>query len=518
MHKPTTFAVVLLAAATSSALADPPRWCATPGAEQPSSYSLDDAFSTEYLYALPALAYATCWPTADAAAKSREIAAARAKWGKQLDVADDDWGDVLIWSKRMISDRSNPGVSFLDADAKRPMASLSPIEQLGRLTSISRSLGDDASYEADAFGPLLTEVGRLGYIERCIGSKNPIEWAMCQGDIDAFDHGKFVEQVRNDHKASAYSRIAMRVAYDQITRKLAQHAADVKALVASDPAYGKMFEIAAAQREVFANVDPTLVELAAAMDDARRANSNRAYEGCEDKVWKAWQTAVAAVPASGFAVATSAQGPEMSRAITMAAARTIEHDPAAYLASIALVTCAGRNGSNGMMQALVQAAHESPGARGPRTLAASAIYGAGLQLDDRDAKLAPIQLERHWVLRGSSHDGYGRGIVASVTKTDDGLQIEFAETFAKALSCTKEVETGRIGGFDTAGRFYYEKKCLEEKMVTYETTPAPVTVDAHFVAGIKPGAVVLVYGGAITAVWPKNGAKTPSYVFGVPVK
>src|SRR5262249_35123590 len=110
-----------------------------------------------------------------------------------------------------------------------------------------------AYYLADALP--LTESGRLAFLERCTGpggagdEARAVEWAICQPDIDALDLGKLAAEIRGEAVRPLADRLALRLSAASVVGRLPAHAAKVKQLVASDPAYAKLFEIARTARK-----------------------------------------------------------------------------------------------------------------------------------------------------------------------------------------------------------------------------------------------------------------------------
>src|SRR5262249_10139424 len=155
----------------------------------------------------------------------------------------------------------------------------------------------------------------------------------------------------------------------------------------------KLLDIAAATRREWQDLsrsDAQLIDLAAAMDDARATSSRKAFSGCEERTWSAWKAAVARIPAKKF----EGMHDDRQHAVSFvdAAMGPIVGEPRAYLASVALSTCMSvgqeSNAKRDMLVRLLgDALRRWPGFRGPRTATQTAILGAGIGFDDRDAKL-----------------------------------------------------------------------------------------------------------------------------------
>lgn len=464
-----------------------------------------------------ALVTNTCQPDSDAKAAAAKLTEARARWGKRLDLTEDEWADAAEWAS---APQSNRGFKSTIArpDQKTPWSRLPPIDQYQLLLDAS----NDRNYMADAMGPQLSELGRLGYVMSC--TKEPyivntgVGNALCAGDIEALDRAKMIAEVRAD-KHGGYERMMMRFVLLRLDDRLKAHDARVKALVAKDEAYGKMIDVAKQARKTWATTaDPKLVELAQAMDDARVSNSNKAYAGCYDKTWAAFSGVVAKLPAKAFGnmnldPQTHGYG-EQAMSVVVAA-------PNGYLAGLAHMLCgkADKEKPDPWFGLLSDALMWYPGHRGPRTAAQTALIDANLTLDDRSEKI-DYGLERHeWASVYTSAKGdFGRGVIDSVKVTGDKATITFAKVIEQQNQCVASKPTRRLLRIDSSGNFIYDSVCTSSKVVTVNTASAPVTVPTKFLGGVKKGMTVLVQTGAVFIAWPKNGAKLPSAVLGVAVK
>ena len=455
-----------------------------------------------------------------------ELEAARTRWSKRLGMIDDDWVDAAAWAASDVGSRRGLD-SYIKIDLdKRPWSSLSPVEQYAGITrgsGISGTAMLDYTYFADALGPKISLAARLGYIKHCLDSNaTPVDWALCQPDIDAFDMNALSAELRADKAGDGFTKMTIRLVADGYARsRFPAHAADVKKLIAKDPAYAKLFELSANARKDWNQrwaADAALVALASAMDDANATHSRRALEGCDEKAWKAWQAAVAKVPAKTFAgMHDDLDNGDLMYDAAMTALLT---NPEVYLAGEAYALChAGDAKKDFFTKLLGDTLARWPGHRGPRNSAIVAIMKAGIELDDRDAKLDYPDVYRQWFPNGSgTHGGGAFGAVSKVKASGKSTHLEFAAVPVKVEQCSKEVVTHRIERIRDDGTLVYERRCLSSKMVTVNRASTPTDVDARFAAGLKPGMVVSVIEGVMIAAWPSNGAKQPSIVFGVGVK
>ena len=481
--------------------------------------------------ALSNLVARICRPEPDDKEHVDEFEAARKKWSARLDLTDADWADVAEYATLGV--RVGGEVDLLvrpgeDASQARRHA-WSSFDALDQWAWIARDMGEsgsltlDHNYLVDALGAKLTEVGRLAYIRGCIQSRNPVQWAMCQGDIDRLDVKKLAAELRANKDYGGHEKTRVPIAVDDHKRLLVEHAAKVKKLIASDAGYAKMFEAAQATRKEWEGryqTDAASIDLAAQMDDARATHSRKAFAGCEDKTWAAWKTAVATVPAKKY------EGMHEDRANGKAfidtAIAPITTNPKTYLASIALVTCMTVGQEQAKPDVLIRMLGKElqywPGFRGPRTATESAILTAGITLDDREAKIEyPVQ-SRPFGRHDVDLSGGGEGVIAKLKPSGKTVTVEFKKQMVKQVQCAETKRTNRVTQILSNGTLIYELICLRNETVTVNKASDPVTVNARYLEGVQPGMHVLVTEDVATAVWAKPGAATPTMVFGVPLK
>ncbi len=513
-------AVLLVVADTSAAHAAKPAWCKSAGDASLNVYgSLEDVFKEDdprdALYTLVA---ASCFPDSDAQAAASRLEAARKEWSQKLHLTEADWADVAEWATRSQGERNSP--TIYPSDPKLAWSKYTPVDQYGGI--INSQTGDssrvaDPAYVADALGERLGQAGRLGYITVCLGSRaQPVEWAMCQPDLDAFDAKQLSDELRGDTTHDGFQRTTVRIEGFLIAPKLAERAAAVKALVDKDPAYGKLFTIAKEQRQAWLKVDPSYVALMSGIDDARVTGSRRAAEGCAERTWSAWKTVVASIPAERFG---KIQG-EPGNSFLEQAAALIVGTPHGYLASLALHLCGSLDEKpDYLIRSLGGAMSRWPGYRGPRTATHTAILTAGIELDDRDAQLEYPDVSRPWIHGSSGSSGGGTGVIAGLKSSGATATIEFAKVKSTQKECTKGRRTNRITQIRSDGGIVYEYICEATRTVTINEPPAPPqTVKARYAEGLKKGQLVAIAEDVVTVAYPKSDAGKPAMVAGVPVK
>jgi hypothetical protein len=504
--------MLAMVGAMRTASADVPAWCKQLGLEHDWARDLEEAIHQDDTRALTTLINLTCRPDDRSKAKDKELGEARARWSKRLDLTDADWADAAAWT-------GSDNTLIPSPPDKLAWSTLNPIDQYRAIQFAESSrVETNVDYIADAFGQHLTETGRFGYIEACVSRKDDAaHWAMCQGDLDQFDPKKMVAELRSDTTHKPYERFVLRLKLDGFGDMLKKHAAALKDLFAKDSAYKKIFDVAAQARKDWSNTDAALADLVLQMDDARATNSRKAYDGCIDKTWPAFQAAVATIPAKAFANVKD----EHDKLLVNQYAEILAATPNGYLASVALAWCMhGLERGDRLTGAIRDATNYWPGFRGPRTAAQSALYQTAIVFDDRDTKFSPGEVRHNWQIWATDTNGTDEGtaVVAKVTTKGEVTTIAFTKQSGKQTHCTNYKESTKIRGFDSAGGIVYEGTCLKEETETIDMTHDPLPVNTRYIAGVKPGVVVHVMKDVVEVVFPKAGAKVPSYVLGVAVK
>lgn len=523
-----------------AALAAPPAWCKGMAAND--RYDLTDLSKglEDLEDVLVTFAYATCSPTPEAEANKDQIAKARAAWSKKLLMTEDDWADVIEFSEMRAPERKWGNIAVnkngqemgIGDSLKRPWTGFDAVDQWAIISNDVGGSGDftlDDNYFVDSLGPNLTETGRAAYIKTCIKENNPVQWAMCQADIDRLDYTKLAAELRALKTYTGAPKMIIRVQVQKLKADLVKHAASVKALVAKDAGYQRLFDVAKTVNADWTTrytKDAGLVALAQEMDDARATNSRKAFAGCQDKSWNAFKTAAATVPAKSFEGMTNDRMNNKSFADD--AMGPLVSNPNVYLAAVAMVTCNTKGlekdgRSDETISRLAGAMNRWPGFRGPRTSTESIIMTTGVELDDRDAKLDYPGVRRAFSSSGGqgkniNENKSGDGTLASVKKSGDTALLTFKKQLVKQEQCATVKHSNRISMIRSDGVIVYQSSCTSWETITVDKAPDPQTVYAKYVDGLKPGMRVLVIGDVVAGAWASAKAKVPSMVFGVAVK
>ena len=485
----------------------------------------------ELTRAVPAILQALCFPDDDARKQRAAIEAARQTWMRRLVVNERDWAtDIVAWGNLRYADRMAALRDSVGPTPGTAWTGMAPIEQWALLRmSIAASSAFAARpgafyYIADALA--LTEAGRLGLIERCLSDgdePDPVGWALCQPEIDALDPGKLGAEIRGEAGRSAPERMTIRLAAEKLLRRLPAHAANVKQLVAKDPAYAKLFELAKTARTEWSERAASRADLVAAvlaMDDARVTRSRKATEGCAARIWPLFADAVGKLPPKRF----ENLRPEPGTTFLATAVGAVLQDADAYLAANALVACEGA--ADHLLKQLRSGLTNWPGFRGPRTAALTAIHLANLTPDRRGEKIDVPRVALDLAI-GSDEptdgarqagSGSGAGVIASVVGQGDTVRVTFQATSEVQDHCVSRRTTHRISRIDSSGNFIYESVCTQWKAERVDTTSRPVTIVKRYAGGLQPKRYASIVGGVPEAVWAKASSPTPLAAFGVLLK
>lgn len=541
---PILFALVAATAAAAPSVAQarpapaPHAWCK--GLQEDSSLAdasdLKDALDPEAHAgrAIPAIQQALCYPSEAARGKRDALEAARRTWMQRLVADERDWATELVaWGNLRYEERMATLQRTVHPQEHVAWSAAGPIEQWALIrtrsgASAAFALQPGAAYYlADALPP--TEAGRLAFLERCLleggdgDAPRPVEWAICQPDLDALDLGKLAAELRGETGRSLADRIALRAAAGEVQRRRPQHAARVKQLVARDPAYAKLFELARAAREEWRAGAAARAELLAAvraMDDARATGSRKALEGCSARAWPLFAGAAGKLPAKRL---ENLRG-DASRAQTFfdAAIGAILQDPDAYLAANALLACEGA--ADHLLSALRDGLSYWSGFRGPRTAALTAIRLAALVPDRRGETIElpmvklPLAIEHKERSVDQLRRGTAIGVIAKVTAQGDTVRVTFPARSEVQDQCVSRRTTNRISRIDSSGHLHYESVCTQWKAVRVNTTIPPVDVPKRYAAGLAPKRHVSIIAGVPEAVWAKASSPTPLAAFGALLK
>jgi hypothetical protein len=513
----TVFGSLVAMSLTASVASAAPDWC-----KDASNYGVSEATKYDWKWleqddashAMRILVGAYCRPNQDTERDAKLVDAAFKNWSAKLSMSESDWADAVAYMN------ARYGGNLAVTNPKAGWSKWSPIDQyIGIQASSSVNPPYDQSYVADALDDKLTALGRAAYVKYCVHSQSNVAFAMCQADIDAYDRKAIAAELRSDATHDAWSKMSIRLDLYALDKKLAEHAKKVKALVASDQAYSKMFELAAAARKEFASkVDPKLLELVLALDEAKLTKSRKASDGCFAKTWPAFQAAVSALPAKAYDGLIDDRLKARTSPMEQALALVVQ-SPNGYLAGSALYYCTSFDDKQDFLSRMLGVVMAySPGYRGPRNAAHMAIRAANITLDDRDARLTYPDLTRSMSANASAGGG-GKGEIAKVTIKGDTAVIEFANVKTKQQDCIKGHETRRLRQIQSDGTLVYEYVCDQWKTVTIDQPPfAAQTVKSIYATGLKKGMFVHTTEDVVTHAYAKNGAKVPAFIAGVAVK
>jgi hypothetical protein len=507
----------LLVAARPAAAA--PAWCR--GAQIAADVELNELSSQDPREVIEAFVKATCAPSEEVTSHAAQIEQGRKAWGKRLGMEEGDWADAVAWVAASEGRDTRLGYSTKDA------TQFTAIDQYVAITS-HFALENGASfrdwiYTADAFDAQLTQVGRLGVMRVCLKEDAPSAWAICQGDLDAFDLGTFGAQLRADAGHPGDQKMELRLAALELTGQLKDHAAKVAAAWKQDPAYKQMFEVSARGRAEWATTmakQTSLIALALQMDSASRSSSRHQREGCEATTAAALATAAGKIPGARFK-GLKDEREDPFGGFAKAVAPIITDDPELSLAAIAYIQCQPASGTSAL---LARALAWEIGYRGPRSMAWARMLAAKITLDDASAKIDWPGRVRNY--GGDINKGSAGAVVAS-TRIDGDLVIATpAPLLVKVEVCQQSHSSNRITRIRGDGVIEYEDICDKSAMVTQDHRWAPFKIKKAYAPLLAKGVKFsAVYGqdeddgrADVVAVWPNEKAEVPSWFLGAKVK
>ena len=519
MNKLIATSLVAVLGHIANASAGVPGWCKD--ASFDTKYDLRDLSSQDVERVVITLAKATCKPSPEADAGKAQIEAARQAWGKKLLMNDADWADAVSFAN----------VDGRPADlayAVKDLTAMSAVDQYLTINSsirIGRTYDfDQADYLADMFEPNLTEVGRLAYISKCIRARDAVVYAQCQGDIDAFDKAKFAVQLRSDTGHPGANKMRIRLEMYALPKKLKEQAAEVKQILAKDAAYKQLWDAAAKGRAQFASTiaqDKELLALATKLDSANWFKSRKQYEGCAEITEASLMKVISTkVPASTFK--DVGRDTPFAKDDRTSDRKTVSEKVAPLLSDIPeLMFVAGPyiecHGDKSSKSAFLESLFSySPGFRGPRRAALTAITKEKVVLDDMDAQITYPRTGQPFET-AYAKSSFG-GVVKSVKDAEDGILVALEELLVKREECVKSHYTKKVTRVNSDGSLSYELICDQMGIVTYDDTPSDSKIDKIYKPLLKKGVQYSAVGYAVLAVWKDKNAKLPSYVLGAEVK
>ena len=518
--------LTILATATDASAAPPP-WCTVPDAPRiPIHLGLDDALDDKELLSarVKSIAGILCKDEYEARDNAPALEAARQKVGKALGMVDADWADARAYTGAEVSDafsisfRDTGGDPFFD-HPKIAWSAFGPLDQFAAITrGYSMNIASEIfekMYLADAFGPRLSETGRMAFVKmNCLKNKMTAgDYAVCKPDVDALDFDKIATEIRADKTYTGAQRMVARLEMAKVRDAIPAFHAGMKKLAARDEGYAKAFKLGEAQRAEWTKLwasETALLDLAVAMEDVRATKSRKAIAGCEDKTWEGWKAAVSRIPASSF----EGLREELQDPLAPQVVGVIASTPHGYLAAVAYSLCREANPDT-LTSSIASVLNYQTGLRGPRTATVMAILRAGIILDDAPATIEVPTVRRMFPTKTAG--GIRLATFGSMKVNGDVATITWAKKLEKQQRCSKYRESKRPTYIRDDGSLVYERTCLAYSNVMSDETPMPVTASTRFTSGLKPGMYVGVAGDLVVLAY-KKGAKAPSFVTGGAVK
>lgn len=515
----TIIAACVLALCHVGTASAAPAWCKDANFDD--RYDLKDLSSKDVGEVIITFAKATCKPNAEATAAAAQIETARQAWGKKLVMQEADWAEAVAYAN--VKGRPDWTYALSSKD-------LSQFTALDQYQVIFFGLGFDRSdYLADMFEPNLTEAGRLAYIEKCLDQPvvayiPSVAYALCGADVKAFDIQKFGQQISADRAHPLDQKMGMRIRGYNAPKTLETYRKKALEILQMDDGYKKLWEAAAKGRAEFASRmggRKDLLALATRMDSALFLKSRKMIEGCEAATQEALDKLLAEkVPVSLFKdvkkdIPKNEDKKDAKSVGAVIAPLLIDIPEIAFIAG----PYAECHKNSEMASFLTGALYYTPGYRGPRGAAYTAITKEKILLDDTAAKIDYPPVGQPF-LSGGSASSTG-GVVDSVREEGGMLVVSLPKMTSKGEECVKEHYGNRITRINSDGSLSYEWFCDKWATVTYDVTPKDYRFDLKWKSFLKKGAVFSVMDRSVPTplvLWPSADAKTPTVMFGQPVK
>jgi hypothetical protein len=308
-----------------------------------------------------------------------------------------------------------------------------------------------------------------------------------------------------------------------LKQRLKAHADAVATARRDEPAYQRMFEVAARAREewkALAAGQPELLALVGKVEAAHFSRSRSQREGCEATTAAALAKAVGALPAKTFAGMLDKRF-DPTAGVAAAAGPTLVADPAVNLAATAFALC----NNDGTARFLATALETTPGNRGPRTLAFTRLLAEKLQLDDVDARISWPSTDRPYRGGGSGMISAG-GVIASTTVDGELVIVKFARMPVKRQECVESHTTSQIYKIHSDGRVEYEQVCDRMDTVIHDDQWMDFSVAKKYLPLLKKGVRISVIeppqgsdtGKEVIVTWPNGKADVPGWMLGATLR
>jgi len=521
----------LVSAWCSTAFAGAPAWCKGQDFKESASNFGRITQTQDYVDKVRVIVEMSCPSEQDMDETRPEIEKVRAQVSKDLFMNDADWADAVEYV-------AGKGFSSTDIPiTEKTLGGLTPIDQYAAIKQGFRNDsgydGADDIYIADSLEGVLTETGRLGFLEKCAGDGGVgrddygvVRWAICADDVAKFDGTKFANELRLDTAHPAMYRTMLHIRAGEVMAGLKDVAAKKQKLIKRDDAYQKVFDTAAkgmADWRKGIGTQKDLLQLVTDMDSATFFHSRKQLAGCEDRTGKALADAASKFPAKTFTGMHDIRDDPFA-GFAHKAGPVLVNNPQFNLAATAFALCQPKTATSGYLAAFLQ---EVPGVRGPRSAAFSAVFGQKFELDDTHAKDVPVPQigPRPYNASGGSPSSAGGAVESVKPGTGDKKGVMIVTLQATKITqedCVKEHRTNRIVAITSGGELQYEIICDKTAMVTHDNTWAPFKITPGTAKWLKPGVVFSAIGAnddqEVMAVWPSKTAKLPSLLFGGALK
>ena len=503
------------------AAAEVPKWC--PKTFEADDGDLRDLKRTEPEYVVRAIAKIRCSNSAEVANMQAQVDQARVAWGKKLGMSDTDWADAVLFIDNR--DGNFPKVEL----STKEMAKFTPMDQWRAIREglEAGNIKGGALYITDALNATLTEVGRLAWLENCFKERvqhdEMLRFAVCQGDIDAWDWNKFATQLRSDTAHEGGTKMLLRFRALEMNETIKQYTAARDKLFKADEEYKKVYGVATKARAEWAKgigSNTKLLDLLLTMDSGSFAGSRKMHADCSAKTTEALKTAVSGIPAKAFTGMADIRD-DPGHGFAYQAGAVIVNNPQGNLAANAWAQCHPGTPTADWLNSALQQTH---GVRGPRGAAINAMINEKFEFDDVNARRLqhPDPSDGVPYRRTGGTPSSAGGVVASVKPGKEHLTVALQKTKVKRMECVKSHRTNRVTRINSDGSLDYETICDKSAMVEHDTTWADFKINPEHASLLKKGVVFSGYYGDkyhdVIAIWPNAKATAPSMVLGAKLK
>lgn len=413
----------------------------------------------------------------------------RAQWLAELKLTDEDVADsTALMDEDKYAEKKEV--------APAPLATMSPIDQVAFLAQHYERDADGAFMEQawwlDSFPEGPSEMARLQFVAVCthavMETEEPLTratmWAVCSGDAHSLSRADLDGELTAANAEPAV-RFHQRVRLARALAEVAKIDDEFAKLVKSDPGWKKLIVDVPAQARIEWQKTvagaPKAFAAAIAIEDAARAGTRSALEGCHEKLWPAWQAYVG----------------KQNLQASLDVGADLVREPLGYELAFALAVCHKDDENSSILAGVLgDALNHTADWQGERIAIYQGVVRAlpTIKLDKKGTKIDLKQLPRFhgvqvaaMVPHRASYKGMVRGQIEKVTPGGESVTVSFKGTTYKVPVCDHWVETNKVDHIDDEGKLVYRTTCTSTVYKAQTETPRPVKIPAFLATGIEVG-------------------------------